>query len=393
MELIQLSDMSEFMLAISCKLRKLDVRPSRTCNGLLGIRVLTTPARMPHQFSEECMKRFQCVTLILFVTLAVSLNAKDEVPLKLVEAIPLPGLKDGDFDHFAADVDGHRLFLTAEENGKVLVLDSSSNKLIRTIEGAKAPHAILYRNDLNKLFVVEGDASAVKVYDSNSYQPVDEIKVSIDADSIAYDQNTKYMYVVNGGREAHTAFSLISVIDTNTSKKLRDIKIDSNRVEAIVLEKSGSRLFCNITGKNAVGVLDRTKSILTATWPLPAAYKQNVAMAFDEANHRLFVVTRNPGRLIVLNSDNGKTITSLPAVGLVDDMSYDAKQKRIYLAGDQFVDVFEQMDPDHYVLLARVPGSFRAKTAILVPELNRYYLAVPHHGGKDAEVRVYDTQP
>jgi len=126
---------------------------------------------------------------------------------------------------------------------------------------------------------------------------------------------------------------------------------------------------------------------------LPAGDKLNVAMAFDEANHRLFVVTRNPGKLIVLNSDTGKTVASLPAVGLVDDMAYDAKQKRIYVAGDGSVDIFKQTDPDHYALLGKIPGSFRAKTAILVPELNRYYLAVPHHESHEAEVRVYEVQP
>jgi hypothetical protein len=35
----------------------------------------------------------------------------------------------------------------------------------------------------------------------------------------------------------------------------------------------------------------------------------------------------------------------------------------------------------------------RAKTAILVPELDRYYLAVPRHGNKEAEVRVYSVSP
>ena len=339
------------------------------------------------------MKKMRFVFLTLFVALAFSLQAQQKAPLKLVETIPLPGLKDGDFDHFAPDVDGHRLFLTAEENGKVQVLDTNTNKLIHTIEDLKAPHAILYRRDLKKLFIVDGDASAVKVYDSDSYQMTGEIKVAIDADSIAYDSATNYMYVVTGGREAHTPYSLISVIDTNNSKKLRDIKINSNHVEAIVLEKSGPRMFCNITGQNAVGVLDRSKSTLTATWPLPAGDKQNVAMSLDEANHRLFTVTRTPGKLIVLDSDSGKVIASLPAVGLVDDMSYDAQHKRIYLAGDQSLDVFEQKDPDHYALLARIPGSFRAKTGILVPELNRYYLAVPHHQNKDAEVRVYEIQP
>jgi DNA-binding beta-propeller fold protein YncE len=339
------------------------------------------------------MKSIRAAIVALAILLAGVAKAKDDQPLKLVDTISLPDLKDGDFDHFALDLGGHRLFLTGEENGKVLVFDTSTNKLIHTIEESKAPHAILYRGDLKKLFVVEGDASAVKVYDGETYKPIGEIKVSIDADSIAYDAATHYLYVVNGGREAHTPYSLISVIDTNTSKKLRDIRIDSNHVEAIVLEKSGPRMFMNITGKNAVGVMDRNKSALEATWPLPAGDKANVAMAFDEANHRLFVVTRNPGKLIVLNSDTGKVVTGVPAVGMVDDMAYDARQKRIYVAGDQFVDVFSQKGPDQYELVGRIPGSFRAKTAILVPELNRYYLAVPHHENHGAEVRVYDVRP
>jgi DNA-binding beta-propeller fold protein YncE len=285
------------------------------------------------------------------------------------------------------------LFLTAEENGKVEVLDTNTNRVIHTIEDLKAPHAILYRKDLKRLFIVDGDASAVKIYDSDNYRKVGEIAVAIDADSIAYDASTGYMYVVAGGREAHTPYSLISVIDTNTAKKLRNIKIKSNHVEAIMLEKSGPRMFCNITGLNAVGVMDRNKAEITATWPLPAGDKANVAMAIDEANHRLFVVTRTPGKLIVLDSENGKVIADLPAVGMVDDAAYDAQHKRLYLAGDQFLDVFEQKDADHYALLAKIPGSFRAKTGILVPELNRYYLAVPHHGDKEAEVRVYEIQP
>src|SRR5436853_3873700 len=107
------------------------------------------------------MKRMRVAVMALSVALAVNSKAQDHAPLKLVETIPLPALKDGDFDHFAPDVDGHRLFLTAEENGKVQVLDTNTNKLIHTIEDVKAPHAILYLQDLKKLFIVEGDASAV----------------------------------------------------------------------------------------------------------------------------------------------------------------------------------------------------------------------------------------
>jgi DNA-binding beta-propeller fold protein YncE len=314
-------------------------------------------------------------------------------PLKLLQSIPLPALKAGDFDHFAIDLEGHRLFLTAEENGKLLVFDTNENKLIHTIEDLKAPHAMLYRKEFNKLFVVDGDDSAVKIYDAQSYQPLGKIGLEPDADSMAYDPAAKYMYVVNGGREAKTPYSFISVLDLSASKKVRDIKVDSDRVEAVVLEKSGPRLFCNITGTNTVGVMDRSKAALQKEWKLPAGVQQNVALALDEKNHRLFVVARKPGKLVVLDSESGKVIANLLAVGMVDDMSYDADHQRLYLAGDQFVDVFSQKDADHYALLARVPGGFRAKTAILVPELNRYYLAIPRHGSSAAKVNVYEVQP
>ena len=339
------------------------------------------------------MKRKMFAVGILAVLMPLLSFAQTKEPLKQIATIPLPGLKDGDFDHFTPDVDGHRLFLTDEENNKVDILDTNANKRVHTIDGAKAPHAILYRKDLKKLFVVEGDASEVRIYDSDSFKPAGEIKLSVDADSIAYDPATSYLYVVNGGREAKTPYSLISVIDTNDQKKLRDIKIPNNHLEAITLEKSGPRMFINITGKNAVGVLDRNKSELSATWPLPAGDKANVAMAFDEPDHRLFIVTREPGKLIVLNSDDGKVIAELPAAGLVDDAVYDSQNKRIYVAGDQALDVFQQKDPDHYELLAKIPTAFRAKTGVLVPEWNRYYLGVPHHAGKEAVVRVYEVQP
>src|SRR5438552_11794196 len=69
---------------------------------------------------------------------------------------------------------------------------------------------ILYRKDLKKLFVVEGDASAVRVYDSETYKPLGEIKVSIDADSIAYDPATRYLYVDRKSTRLNSSHQIIS---------------------------------------------------------------------------------------------------------------------------------------------------------------------------------------
>jgi DNA-binding beta-propeller fold protein YncE len=343
--------------------------------------------------SGEKMKKSPIIFVTVMALFALGLQSHAGTPLRLIKVIPLPGLHDGDFDHFTVDLQGHRLFLTAEENSAVEVFDLTTDKLIHTISDVKVPHSIVYRADLKKLYVVDGGAGEVKIYDSDSYKPIGSIKLTEDADSSVFDSSTKYMYVVNGGDGAHMAYSLVSVIDTTAEKKLADIKIDSDSVEAMAIEESGPRLFVNITGKDVVGVIDREKRAVVATWPTAQVAKHLVAMKFDEADHRLFVTTRNPGKLIVLDSDSGKVVASLPTVDKSDELAYDASQKRIYVQGTNYIDVFQQGEADHYVLIGRVSGAYSAKTAILIPELHRYYLAVPHHGQKEAGVRVYEVVP
>jgi DNA-binding beta-propeller fold protein YncE len=326
--------------------------------------------------------------LAVFLVCLIGAVAQNKAPLTLSNSIPLPELHDGDFDHFVVDVAGNRLFATAEENSKVLVFDLTTNKLLHSIDDLKAPHSMLYRADTKKLFVVDGDLGEVKIYDADSYKPAGGIKLKEGADASSYDPKTKYLYVVNGGKDAHIPNAYISIIDTDAAKAVGEIKVDSNDVEGMAIEKAGPRMFVDIRGNNSVEVFDREKLTLLATWSLQDA-KKPTAIALDESSHRLFVGTRDPGRLVVLDTESGKVVTSLPAAAMVDDMAYDSATKRIYFAGTLFIDVFQQGDADHYDHVGHVPTAFRAKTAILVPELHRYYLAVPHHEKQIAEVRVY----
>src|ERR1700738_5462389 len=107
---------------------------------------------------EEKMKRLVAICLSVIAPFALKAQSQVDEPLKLIQTIPLPGLKDGDFDHFAVDLPGQRLFLTAEMNAAVEVFDLGTNKLIHTISDVKTPHSMVYRGDLKKLFVVDGGA-------------------------------------------------------------------------------------------------------------------------------------------------------------------------------------------------------------------------------------------
>ena len=325
--------------------------------------------------------------------LALCVSAQEKAPLKLLTSTPLPQLHDGDFDHLLPDVAGNRLFVTAEENSKVLVFDLKTNKLIHTIDDVKAPHSLLYRADLKKLFVVDSDLGEVKIYETDSFKPAGSIKVREGADASGYEPSSKLFYVVNGGKDAKLPNAFISVIDVESGKNVADIKIDSDDVEGVAFEKSGPRMFVNVRGKNSVEVYDRNDRTLKATWSIAQEGKNPTAMAFDEDAHRLFLGTRIPGKLVVLNSDSGKIVMSYPAAAMVDDMAYDSESKRIYFAGSEFFDVFHQKDADNYERIGHIATSFRAKTGVVVPELKRYYLAVPHHEKQTAELRVYEVLP
>ena len=321
---------------------------------------------------------------------AKTAKSMEKAPVKLAATIPLPDLKDGDFDHFAIDLEGKRLFATAEENSKVLVFDTASNKLIHTITDVKAPHSLLYRGDLKKLFVVDSDLGEVKIYDTTTYQTNGTIKVREGADSSGYDPATKYLYVVDGGKDAKLPEAYLDIIDTSSSTKVGEIKMDSDDVEAMAFDPSSNRIFVDIRGKSTVEVIDRQTRTVVATWPVPGA-KGLTTISYDAANHRLYVGGRTPPKLYVLDSDTGKLVTSVAAPAMVDDASFSSAQKRIYFAGNGFTDIFEIRDANHLERVGHVPTSFRAKTAILVPETNRFYVGVPHHGTKSASVQVYET--
>jgi len=211
-----------------------------------------------------------------------------------------------------------------------------------------------------------------------------------DADSIGYDPATKFLYIDNGGGDVHQTYSMLSVVDTTAGQKVTDIKVDGDTLEAMILDKSSARIFLNNKAKSRVDVIDREKRTLITSWPITLA-KTNVAMAYDEANHRLFIACRSGG-IVVLDSLTGKEITMLPITKGVDDAVFDPGRKRLYASCDGDVSVYEQTSPDSYKLLGKVPTGTLARTALLVPQLNRYFVAVPQHGTANAEVQVFEVR-
>jgi len=295
--------------------------------------------------------------------------------LTQVGRVELPGYS-GDFDHFEVDLKGNRLFLAAEDHNTIELFELNSAKHLKTIGGVETPHGLLYLPDTNKLIVTQtGSDGMTKVIDGASYQIVGSFKHTPGADSMAYDAPRKRLYVVAGGKDMHKPDSWLVELDPYTGKNYGETHFATDKVEAMAIEAHGGKIYINVTGKNQMAVLDKKTRAVIATWPIKEAQK-NAPLAFDEASRRLFVVTRQPGRLIVVNADNGASIADFKAPERTDQVIFDQAHRRIYvLGGEGYIGVFEEKDADHYVELTRVPSAPGAKTGILVPELNELFVA------------------
>jgi DNA-binding beta-propeller fold protein YncE len=328
--------------------------------------------------------------------------------LRLVETIPLPG--DGYMDHLAADVKGQRLFISGEAAKSLLSVDLRNGKLIHETKGlADMPKKSFYLPDSDEIWLELTNSSVIAISGS-TYEITKTVKLSgfgdpnRGADNGAYDPATHLIYACVevfedfGGSGDHGSNNAsVDIVDTKTAKLVGSIKLPGGDPAGIAIEPSGKRLYVTmgdiVDGESHVAVVDLEKRAVVAQWPITDGPVPHTA-GLDAVHHRLFVGSRlkphtgnvggghqhEPGRLTVINTETGKVVQGLDSVGGADDLQYDNATGRIYFVGTTgTVAVFKEIDPDHFQLLGKVPTGAIAKTGLWVPELKRFYSAVPRH--------------
>jgi len=329
------------------------------------------------------------IMLVMVMSTVCPAPANEAAPLQLLQVVPLPGFT-GDFDHFAVDEKGGRLFLAGEDHKTVEVFDLKANRHIKSITGFGAPHAIFYLPESDRILVTDGDKGFLRILRGKDYSEEAHVAGLAGADSARLDEATETLYVITGGKDVPLDHSFVVAINLRTNEKAGELRIESNHVEGLALESSSSRMFVNLTDKHAVAVVDRKAMKEIARWPT-ATEADNSPMAYDEPHRRLLIVCRKPGTLLVMDSDNGKVITQLSAAERSDDIAFDAASGRIYVpGGDGRIFVFKQNSADQYELIAKVTSEPGAKTCLLVSSLARFYVAVsPGDTKAAAKVLIY----
>jgi YVTN family beta-propeller protein len=326
------------------------------------------------------MKMMRLITL--FFLLATLAKAQATGSLKLEKTIELPEVQ-GRIDHMSIDLKGQRLFVSALGNNTVEVIDLKAGKRTNTISGLQEPQGVLYVPTNDRLYVASGKDGTVKIFEGSSLRLLKTLEYGDDADNLRYDTSRERIYVGYGS-------GALGELNAE-GQKVKEIKLNAHP-ESFQLEKNSSRIYVNLPKSRKVAVVDREKYSVVTTWGTGLSLA-NYPMTLDESDHRLFVVTRFPARLLVLDTESGKVIQKLSAVGDCDDVFFDQARKRIYASGGEgAISVFEQKDPDHYAEVSRIPTVKGARTSFYSPDLGRLYLAVRRQGSTPAMIQIFETQ-
>lgn len=337
----------------------------------------------------------------IFMALAAGIQGAP--PLKLIQTIPLPGIKH--FEHFESDPKGNRLFcLAGVEEGTLEVFDTRTLRHIHTVTGLAEGQQLVYREDVNRLYIVGGGGNAITtqpgkvwIYDGKDYGLIKSLDVPPGVAWYGYDSATKYLYVCGNGRLLHKPDSTVTVIDTTAGEEIDQFKMDDEVLVDFQLETSNPNMYVGEKNSRVVAVVDRNARKVVAKWPVKLGEGMG-HMALDRGNHRLFMGCRY-GQIAIFDTQTGRELQPLLVNQYADDLQYDPASKRLYATcagpvglGHSTVDVFEEIDPDHYKSLGQILTEPGARNGILVPQINRFFVSVKQRGNTDSHILVFKVQ-
>ena len=234
---------------------------------------------------------------------------------------------DGGWDYVTVDAQTHRLFVTRSTH--TMVIDSASEKTLGDIPGQNRSHGTAIVPALGRGFITDGGGDgAIVVFDLKTYAVLGKLATMPDSDGIIYDSSQNLVLAVSGDKSMLMTFR--PDIDPVNGKI--DPPIDLGGAPEFLASDGMGKVYVNLEDKDMVAVVDLKTRKVIARWPV-APGGHPVGMALDRKTHRLFIGCRNPQRLVVMSTEDGRVIASLPIGAGVDATAVD-DQKAFASCGD-----------------------------------------------------------
>lgn len=186
-----------------------------------------------------------------------------------------------------------------------------------------------------------------------------------------YDKFLHKVLVYNGRTSNAT------VIDSKTNTIVATIPLEG-KLEFSVSDDNG-KVYVNIEDKSLIAEINSTTLKVENNWSITPGEEPSV-LALDNTTHRLFSVCDNK-KMVVMNAQNGKVITTLAIGDNVDGCAFDPELKRAYSSnGEGNVTVVQEENANKFSVVSTITTQKGARTICVDKKTHHIYLPTAEYG-------------
>ena len=282
------------------------------------------------------------IFLLMFLTVLISFPLS-QVFAQLEEII-IERIDIGSTALYIEIVDG-KVYVSNPEEGTIVIIDGSTNKIIDTIEAVKGIGILEIVKEKNKIYATALENPLVHVFDLETGEKLKEIDIgqanitlyskadkqygqreyvtfNTNAIGLAYNPNNELLYAV------HSTVNHVNVIDTNTDTNLGEISVGKT---PLLIEIDIARDIAYVTNweTNDVSVIDlksnkEIKRLATGFVP--------DQLAIDQDNNRLYVSHHASPQVTVIDLRNQEIESKIQLKAPTHSLSFDPNRSLLHVS-------------------------------------------------------------
>jgi DNA-binding beta-propeller fold protein YncE len=306
------------------------------------------------------------IAMAVFTVLAQ--QAPTAGPYKVLKTAKVGG--DGGFDYVYADDSGRRLYIPRTgATPRIAVYNLDTLEPVGEIPKANARGAAVDPKS-NHGF---GSSKPVVMWDTKTLATIKTIDVQGNPDGILFDPFNERVWVFSHSQPNAT------VIDSKDGSVVGTLDLGGAPEQAVTDGKG--HLYVDLEDKDKIAAVDAKTLKVTAQYDLAGKGGGPGGLAFDVKNHILFATCHDPATMVVLNSENGTILATLPIGSGTDGATFNPKTMEAFSSnGDGTLSVIKENSPTSFVVEQNLQTMTRAKKLTLDSKTNHILLIAAEFG-------------
>jgi DNA-binding beta-propeller fold protein YncE len=286
-------------------------------------------------------------------------------PYKVLNKYPVGGT--GGMDYVTADAEDRQLLIP--RSNRVEIFDLDTIESIATITPANGVHGAIVDPKANHGFC---SSNPVVMWDSKTNKIIKTIPVQGQPDGILFDPFTQHVHILS-----HSAPN-VTVIDTKDGSVLGTIDLGGSAapVEQGASDGNGKLYISVEVNPGKVEVVDAKTMKRITTYSCGDKAGGLAGLAYDAKNKLIFACGRSPANCVVMNADDGSIVATLPIGNGVDSATFNPDTNEVFVSTgqDAKLTIIKETDPKTFVVEQTVTTLQGGKTCALDVKTGRVFV-------------------